>query len=67
MQALLRRSAQKFREDAKMKQLRFLNNPEDAAKGILGVNTEDTSSGSAAQNKVTAATTEQSENTKEGA
>ena len=48
-----------------------MNNPEDGAKvGIVSVTntTEDTSSGSAAQNKITAATTEQSnavENIKE--
>ena len=64
--ALLKLSADKLRESNKLKQLRMLNNPEDTTKnGIICVNTEDTSSGSAAQNKITAATTEQSiDNTK---
>ena len=37
-----------------------MNNPEDATKaGLMCVNTEDTGSGSAAQNKITAASSEQ--------
>ena len=71
MQALLKRSAEKFRDGMSLKQLALLNNPEDQPKsGIVCVTTEDTSSGSAAPNKITAATTEQSntiENYREGA
>lgn len=49
VQALLKRSAEKFKENTSLKQLSMLNNPEEAAKaGIVCVNTEDTSSGSAA-------------------
>ncbi len=61
VQALLKRSAEKFKEDARLKPLRMIINPEDPSKnGFVSVNTQDTSSGSAAQNKITAATTEQS-------
>ncbi len=61
MQALLKRSAEKFKEDARLKPLRMIINPEDPSKnGFVSVNTQDTSSGSTAQNKITAATTEQS-------
>ena len=38
-----------------------VNNPEEAAKAMLCVNIEDTSSGSVAANKVTASTNEQEE------
>ena len=46
---MLRKSKAKIDEENRLKQLRYLNNPEDASKnGIICVNTEDTSSGSAA-------------------
>jgi len=40
IQALLKKSSLKFREDPKLKQLRLLNNPEDPTRqGLIAVNT----------------------------